>query len=133
MKAFVITLEGNEYSEKKAQRCIETGERVGEVEVSRFKAVNKDEAQRVMESFGLKWTWAKLNTELSHCPITKLRQHPYGKKQASLQSKIGCSMSHYLLWNMAVELGEPILILEHDTVFTRKFPDFEFNGDLSDQ
>jgi GR25 family glycosyltransferase involved in LPS biosynthesis len=38
-------------------------------------------------------------------------------------------MSHYLLWEQCVELDEPILILEHDAVFIRDFPqDVEFNG-----
>jgi GR25 family glycosyltransferase involved in LPS biosynthesis len=35
-------------------------------------------------------------------------------------------MSHYLLWRKCAELGEPILILEHDAVFLREMPVFDF-------
>jgi GR25 family glycosyltransferase involved in LPS biosynthesis len=37
-------------------------------------------------------------------------------------------MSHYLLWRRCTSLDEPILILEHDAVFIRELPDFEFKG-----
>ena len=89
------------------------------------------EDMQVMNDFGLKWTWANMNTEETYCPITGLRQHPYkgGGKLAPLGSKIGCSMSHFMLWKKCVELDEPILILEHDSVFLRPFPDdIEFKG-----
>jgi GR25 family glycosyltransferase involved in LPS biosynthesis len=34
---------------------------------------------------------------------------------------VACSLSHMHLWNKCVEMNEPIMILEHDAVFTRKF------------
>jgi GR25 family glycosyltransferase involved in LPS biosynthesis len=37
-------------------------------------------------------------------------------------------MSHFRLWEECVRLDEPILILEHDAVFIRALPDFEFDG-----
>jgi len=117
MKAFVITLRGNEYSERKAARCIESAAQFGTI-VERFDAVPASEAHAVMESRGLKWTWANGNTSEAVCPISKLKQHPYGK----LDAKIGCSMSHYILWEMCDEGDEPFLILEHDAVFLRQPP-----------
>jgi len=123
MKAFVITLRGNEYSERKAARCIETASQFG-VEVTQFDAVPADEAEQVMQACGLKWTWANDNTSFALCPITKLRQHPYGR----LAPKIGCSMSHFLLWGMCVALDETFLILEHDAEFIRPLPNIDFDG-----
>jgi len=120
MLAFVITLEGNDYSETCAQRCIDSAD----IEVKRFPAVNADEAEGIMRWHGLRWTWANNNTSAAVCPITGLKQHPYG----TLAPKIGCSMSHYLLWSKCAELNEPILILEHDAVFIRSMPEVEFNG-----
>ncbi len=120
MISFVITLEGHEYSEAKAQRCIESGAEFG-IEVKRFRAIDQTQAVSVMQDNGLEWTWADGNTRITHCPITGLRQHPYGK----LAAKIGCSMSHYLLWKQCTETT---LILEHDAVFLRPLPDIEFNG-----
>lgn len=126
MKAYVITLPNHEYSEQKAQRCINTAKEIGKITVEKFDAVKKEQAKDVMLSFGLQWTWANNNKSHTICPITKLKQHPY--KGANLNAKIGCSMSHYLLWKRCVELDEPLLILEHDAVFIRRFPNFDFTG-----
>ncbi len=126
MKAFVITIRGHEYSENKTSRCIETATNIGEIAVERFYCVPKKRARATMNSYGLKWTWANNNTRPSVCPITNLQQRPY--YDANLDTKISCSMSHYLLWKRCVELNEPILILEHDAVFIHKFPEFDFKG-----
>jgi len=123
MISFVIMLEGHEYSEAKASRCIETAAQFG-LEVQKFPAVEQDWSELVMRSKGLKWTWAKNNTAIDYCPLTGLRQHPYGK----LAPKIGCSMSHYELWEWCAESNNELLILEHDAVFLRPLPEVEFNG-----
>ena len=125
MKAFVITLEGNEYSEKKADRCIASGAKFG-VEVDKYYGVNKKAARAVMRNLNLEWTWANNNQSPAVCPITGLHQRPY--YNANLDAKIGCAMSHYLLWGCCVDRDEPILILEHDAVFIRELPEFEFKG-----
>jgi len=123
MISFVITIEGHEYSEASAKRCIASADRYG-IEVKRFAAVSQDQAQRVMREHGLEWTWANNNTSIAHCPKSGLRQHPYGE----LAAKIGCSMSHYLLWQRCVEQNEMALILEHDAVFQNPLPDWDFKG-----
>lgn len=120
----MITLEGHEYSQAKAARCIETAAAIGGLEVERFAAIDSEHGPEMMAGNGLQWTWANGNTSPAVCPRTGLTQHPYGK----LSAKIGCSMSHLLLWSKCVELNEPILILEHDAVFVRAFPEFEFDG-----
>lgn len=74
-----------------------------------------------MHQHGLRWTWANGNTSPAVCPVTGLRQHPYG----DLKAKIGCSMSHYLLW---LECDEPTLILEHDAVFIAPLPYVAFRS-----
>ena len=126
MEALVITLLGNKYSEKKAEECITSAAAFG-IEVEKWAGVDKYEAVRKMEYHGLKWTWAKNNTAADTCKISGLQQFPY--KAADLRAKIGCSMSHWTLWNYCVAKNEPILILEHDAVFLRPLPeDIEFNG-----
>lgn len=130
MKAFVITIKGNDYSEKCADRCIESAKKFG-MKIEKFYGVDKERAYEVMHEHNLKWTWAKNNTETTICPITGLKTFPYtagDNTLAALSSKIGCSMSHYLLWKRCVDMYEPILILEHDAVFLRAMPDFDFNG-----
>lgn len=130
MKAFVITLEGNKYSEQVAQRCINSAAQYG-VTVEKYYGVNRTNAQETMEAEGLEWTWANNNTKAKTCPFTGLHQFPYKKANgelADLNSKIGCAMSHYLLWKRCAEIDEPILILEHDAVFLRPLPNIDFKG-----
>lgn len=125
MQALVITLAGNEYSMKVANRCIASAKKYG-LDVVNFWGVTKNEARKVMEGNGLKWTWADNNTRNMICPITRLKQFPYNA--VDLRAKIGCSMSHYLLWKLCVDSNEPLLILEHDAVFLRPLPDIDFKG-----
>ena len=125
MKAFVITLKDNQYSNKVADRCIQTAAKFGLV-VEKFYGVNKERAKQFMYDEGLEWTWANNNTEETFCKKTGLRMHPY--RTGDLRAVIGCSMSHYFLWKKCIELDEPILILEHDSVFLRALPEIEFNG-----
>ena len=126
MKAFVITLWNNEYSQQKADECLTSAAKVG-LEVLKWHGVNKDKANEIMDKEGLEWTWAHNNTKNMICPKTGLQQFPYTAKD--IRTKIGCSLSHYMLWKECVELDEPILILEHDAVFLRPLPeDIKFNG-----
>jgi len=123
MKAYVITLRGNAYSMRSSLRTIASGRKHGQ-EVERFWGIDATQAKAVMEDFGLKWTWANNNTSCVKDRKTRLKQHPYG----SLLPKIGCSMSHYLLWERCAAGDEPILILEHDAQFLRPMPDIVING-----
>lgn len=125
MKAFVITLKNDAYSNQVADRCIQSAAAVG-LAVEKFLGVDKEMAEHVMADHQLKWTWANNNTSDALCPITGLHQFPY--RTNDLRAKIGCSMSHFLLWKHCVDINQPILILEHDAVFLRPLPEFEFKG-----
>jgi len=130
MKAFVITLVGNTYSEKVADRCINSAKKYG-VNVLKFPGVPKETAKETMLEHGLEWTWAHNNTKPNTCAITGLYQFPYTAQHttlASLDAKIGCSMSHFLMWQLCIAHDEPILILEHDSVFLRALPEIDFHG-----
>lgn len=124
MKAFVIVLDGHEYSQRKAKRCVESARDVGGFDVWPFSAITARDAPAVMYAHGLRWTWARMNTGEDVCPITKLKQRPYGR----LQPKIGCAMSHFLLWKQCVQDCEPFMILEHDAVIERKLEPVEFRS-----
>lgn len=114
MRAFVITLKGHAYSEACADRCIKSAKGI---EVERFEAVGPERSESVMKDLDLSWTWGNGWKNLKH--------HPYG---GGLPARIGCAMSHYLLWRKCVDIAEPILILEHDAVFIRDFVAFDFRG-----
>jgi GR25 family glycosyltransferase involved in LPS biosynthesis len=115
VKAYCIILDGHAYSERVGQRCIDTAKQFG-VAVERFRAVDKTLALEVMQQYGLRWTWGS-NNVLTH--------HEYG---GPLETRVGCAMSHYLLWRKCVELDVPILVLEHDAVFIRELPEIDFAG-----
>jgi GR25 family glycosyltransferase involved in LPS biosynthesis len=52
-----------------------------------------------------------------------------GYRTNSLSKVFACLRSHARLWLRCVQKNEPIMILEHDAMFTRKFdPDFEWEG-----
>ena len=52
-----------------------------------------------------------------------------GYRTNSLSKVFSCLISHARLWLRCVQKNEPIMILEHDAIFTRKFdPDFEWEG-----
>lgn len=129
VKAYVITLKNNEYSQQVADRCVQSAAKVGTL-VEKFYGVNKEVALRTMAEHGLEWTWAGKNDREGYCPHTGLWMFPYRGSGglAPLPPKVGCSMSHFLLWKRCVELNEPILILEHDSVFLRALPEIDFRG-----
>ena len=112
MKAYVITLRGNDYSERVAQRCIDSAN----IPVERRVAVSADDAIE-LHGLGLKWTWGDGYKGMQH--------KPYGGNN---DARIGCFLSHYLLWHYCSISDEPLLILEHDAVFVRDFVPFEFDS-----
>lgn len=118
MKAYVITIRGHEYSERCADRCIASGAAHG-VKVEKFDAVTKANVLKVMETRELQWTWPNVAEDV--CDRTGLKRHPY--KTAEPLARMGCAMSHLLLWEEAANRFEPTLILEHDAVFLRGLPE----------
>lgn len=53
---------------------------------------------------------------------------------ADINKRISCFMSHYNLWLKCIKDDKPIMILEHDALFTRKFDysiiEDRFKGDI---
>lgn len=69
--------------------------------------------------------------------LRKARIEPFtgnGEKLYKIKSSKpgvkGCFLSHFHLWKKCIELGEPIMILEHDAFITRDIPDVEFEDVL---
>ncbi len=122
MKAYVITIRGNTYSETCADRCIESAAKFG-VTVEKFNAVPKEDARFYMSLQGLEWTWPTEKPDV--CAYTGLKRHLY--PTTDLNARIGCAMSHYSLWLECIALKEPILSLEHDAVFIGPLPELTPN------
>ena len=71
-----------------------------------------------------KWTWPLRKKHI--CPLTGLLLSAY--KTADINKRIACAQSHYMLWKKCIEINEPILILEHDALFVKKFSYNDFDG-----
>jgi GR25 family glycosyltransferase involved in LPS biosynthesis len=117
MKAYIITVKGNEISTKGAKNCLNSFSKVkNDFPIEIFDAVTADMAQTVMFGNGLKWTypWEGKQT----CLASGLIKSAYAT--ANKDNRIACAMSHWLLWKECVKKDEPILILEHDALFIKK-------------
>jgi hypothetical protein len=122
MKAYVITIADNPYSESCALRCIESAA-MFRIEVEPFPATGKEDAMAELGRQGLQWNWP--SRVAIPCRASGLTMHPY--RTSDVRARIGCALSHYRLWKMA--LSEPLLILEHDAVFLRALPREAFPED----
>jgi GR25 family glycosyltransferase involved in LPS biosynthesis len=120
MNAFVITLLGNDYSEQAAERCIASGERYG-IHVKQFAAITPDQVNGYLAAKGINWTWRNDNKVYDG-----VRHVEY--KTAHMKARIACAISHLLLWELCSQNEMEMLILEHDSVFTRPLPEIEHNG-----
>jgi len=118
VNAYVIYIPGNSYSEECAERCVKSGAAYG-VDVQRFGGVTQDEAQDLLDEMGLIWSWPWSGS--SKCARTGLVRTAYRTK--NMGARIGCSLSHFLLWRLCQIEGAPIIILEHDAVFINPLPE----------
>ena len=128
IETFIITLIDNEVSTKAAAKCIESIEKMRlPLDVKTFKAVDHNEAERVMDFFKLKWTYPTGDDEEVSFHVRNsyhedlfgtgydLSLRPY--KTKNINKRIGCALSHYSLWQYAERNNKPIIVLEHDAEF----------------
>ena len=119
---YIITIEGDEYSEKKAQECsnsiVDTN---SSVHVHTHKATTpRTLKQDMLNLFGkeLPYTWPEKGTVEVDNVHQILKQ---GYSTDNYDSISACTLSHARLWAKCISKNQPILILEHDAVFTTKF------------
>lgn len=107
-KKFLITLTDLPPSVQSAERCIESAKRHEEdYNLEIVPGVNKFEACDFFVQHGLTWNKKYAETTDPHAGM-------------------GCFASHYKLWSHCVEIGKPIMVLEHDSVFLDPIPKLRF-------
>ena len=117
MKAYSIVIKDNDISEFGFKNLIESSKQVNnEFEIERFNAITPQTVNETLEKYKLKWNYPWEGSILD--PWTGLRKSAYGEKNKL--KRIACSLSHFLLWKKCSDIGENILILEHDTKFIHK-------------
>jgi len=125
MKAFIITLHNHHESTVGARRCIQTmQEHNCNLEPLIYPAVTPENLSNTIERFfgadklfQPRYTYPTEGEKYDMRSGMKLTAY----KGANIKRRIACFMSHYSLWVECVKSDEPIMILEHDAVFTRKF------------
>lgn len=119
MRAFVISIPGHDDSQKHADKCIQSIiDTHSEIDVEKFNAVTPE----TMWEVDWKWPYRKKLT----CPTTGLTLKAY--KTYDMTKRIAAAGSHYKLWEKCVAENNPIMILEHDAIFTKQFIPFNFEG-----
>ena len=108
-KKFLITLTDMPSSVTAAERCIESAKRYGEdYNLEIMPAVNESES---LEFF------------IRHNLTFRAR---YSLETLNKLAQMGCFASHFKLWRRCVEIGKPIIVLEHDAVFRAPVPALKF-------
>ena len=112
MKAFIITIIKNRNSLDYAENCLQS-----------IKDTDSNLDARIFNAtvpetlFDVNWTWPLDSKKV--CAKSNLFLKPY--KTVDNRKRIAAAQSHYRLWKESINLNEPIMILEHDAIFQKKF------------
>ena len=123
MKAYAITIRGNLVSEAGYKQLVESSRAVGnKFNINIFEAITPDYVDMTLKSQKIKWNYPWVGKEIDIA--SGLTKSAYLTKNP--KARVACALSHYLLWKTCVKLDEPVLVLEHDAVFTQAI-DFDIN------
>ena len=120
---YIISLEGNEVSEKLTKQCIESCQKVGQPNVQVFPAFDATNSPVKIQDHDL----GKPIGELGTIKVPKLVEGQAFinflrlKRCDLLMTQIACFLSHYSLWCMCLDKDRPIVILEHDAVMVKRY------------
>lgn len=117
MKAFAIVITDNKTSEKGYKNLMQSSSRVdNRFFIEKFEAVTPKRVDDLMQELNIEWTWPHTGSEFDQ--KAGIKKVGYGGKDP--RRRKACGMSHYLLWKQCAETEEPILVFEHDAIFTTK-------------
>ena len=118
MKAYAIVIRDNEISQEGFRRLKESSVKVGnKFDIEEFEAVTPDRVKSLLLQYGVRWNYPWEGTVIDFA--SGLKKTAYQTKNPN--ARIACALSHYSLWKKCVELDEPILILEHDAYFIKRY------------
>lgn len=121
MKSYAIVIRGNEVSEQGFNTLVQSSTNVGnKFTINKFEAITPDYVDETMSQHNIKWNYPWVGKEVDFA--SGLTKSAYKTKNP--KARMACALSHYLLWKTCEKLNEPILILEHDALFTQKI-DFD--------
>ena len=107
--AYIITVKGNEASEKHAAECAASCKSVGQS----YKIWDAYDATK-----GLPIIEPEHSKDDSIMAMLKVTDHYLTK------GEVACALSHISLWKHCAVIDKPIVILEHDAIMLKKFDQF---------
>ena len=120
---YIISLQGNEVSQKLTQQCLESCEKVGQPNVNLFPAFDATDSPVKIQDHDL----GKPIGELGTIKVPEFLQGQAFinflrlRRSDLLMTQIACFLSHYSLWCMCLDKDRPIVILEHDAIMTKQY------------
>lgn len=104
-------------SDAAADELIKSSEEYkNEFKITKYDAVTPDRVDALMRLYDIKWNYP---LEGGHLDLaTGLYKSAY--TNADPKKRIACFLSHYLLWKKVAKSKDPMLIFEHDAIFTTK-------------
>ena len=120
---YIISIQGNELSQKLTQQCLESCQKVGQPNVQLFPAFDATDSKIKVQNHDLGKPIGELGTikvpeflqGQAFLNFLRLKRHDL------LMTQIACFLSHYSLWCMCLDKDRPIVILEHDAVMVKKY------------
>ena len=123
IKGYIITLDTNQESIEATHKCIGSIRSTkSEIDPSVFVATVPRQIKRHLEEIDMGdvvWTYPLTKEEDGLDIKTGLYLRHYPTKKIS--NRTACMVSHMRLWHKCATGKKPIVILEHDAIFTRKF------------
>lgn len=116
MKAYAIVIKDNETSERGFRILSASSESVGNTfEINRYNAVTPDNVEQIMKESEVEWNYPWEGEIVDFGTGLVKRAYQTGDRR----KRMACSMSHFELWQKCYETNEPMLILEHDSMFVK--------------
>ena len=120
---YIISIQGNEVSERLTQQCYESCQKVGQPNVRVFPAFDAtDSPVKIQEH-----DYGKPIGELGTIKVPEMVKGQAFinflrlRRDDLLMTQIACFLSHYCLWCMCLDKDQPIVILEHDAVMVKPY------------
>jgi hypothetical protein len=107
--AYIITVKGNESSERYSKRC-------------QLSCMNAGMQYKVWDAFngiGPEITVPDHSVGDSVIKMLKITDHYLTR------GEVACALSHISLWIHCAKIDKPIVILEHDSIMTKKFTSYD--------
>jgi len=121
MQAYVIAIPEHYESIQAMENTIASSKKVNNpFELKWFKAVTPDQVDDLLKRLKVTWNYPWVGEQLDFA--SGLIKSAY--KTANPKARIACALSHYMCWTTSVTNNTPLVILEHDAVFTNRI-DFD--------